>query len=243
MLKHRKIHGFTLLELMVTVAIMAIMAAIALPSMSKFVANTRVINRAEQIANLFRFAKGESIRMNTPVIICGVNVRSDGRPTGACNATAMTNGSGMMAFADKNKNGTYEANTDVALRTISINGNLSKQTVSFKIDACPLNQNNCNVTPGNEFIFMPNGMFGFRTPGSAVSSYSALSTSSTLGSNYVRFLISDSARANAPSRFVIVTPSGSATSCNPVATASRTTQSKDKSTGDMAEVCSRAVKS
>ena len=84
--KIKKIQGFTLLELMVTVVIMAIMAAIALPNMRNFVANTRVVNRSEQIANLFRFAKGEAVRMGAPVIVCGVKIRSDGRPAGECNS-------------------------------------------------------------------------------------------------------------------------------------------------------------
>ena len=41
----KRVQGFTLLELMVTVAIMAIMAAIAFPSMRDFVSNSRLVNR------------------------------------------------------------------------------------------------------------------------------------------------------------------------------------------------------
>ena len=37
--------GFTLVELMVTLAVMGIMAAIAFPSMGNFIANTRLTNR------------------------------------------------------------------------------------------------------------------------------------------------------------------------------------------------------
>lgn len=80
----KRVQGFTLLELMVTVAIMAIMAAIAFPSMRDFVSNSRLVNRSEQIANAFRFARTEAVRMNTPVLLCGVLIRKDGRNTGVC---------------------------------------------------------------------------------------------------------------------------------------------------------------
>ncbi|RKW29313.1 MAG: type II secretion system protein GspH, partial [Kingella sp. (in: b-proteobacteria)] len=112
--------GFTLVELMVTLAVMGIMAAIAFPSMSNFISNTRLTNRAGQVANLFRFAKGEAVRLGVPVVVCGVKVRTDGRPSGVCSPSSVS--SGMMAYADNNKNGMYDDGTDVMLRSVSING-------------------------------------------------------------------------------------------------------------------------
>ena len=55
--QYQKSKGFTLIELMVTVAIMGIMAAIAFPSMSNFISNTRLTNRSQQVANIFRLRK------------------------------------------------------------------------------------------------------------------------------------------------------------------------------------------
>ena len=134
----KRVQGFTLLELLVTVAIMAIMAAIAFPSMRNFVSNSRLVNRSEQIANAFRFARTEAVRMNTPVLLCGVLIRKDGRPTGVCDETKISDG--ILIFADKDRNGEYDAKVDSALRTITLNGpNISESNkVSVNTETCDL---------------------------------------------------------------------------------------------------------
>lgn len=59
--------GFTLIELMVVVAIIAIMAGLAAPAFRGMVANYRVRNGAESIVNGLNQARAEAIRRNTPV--------------------------------------------------------------------------------------------------------------------------------------------------------------------------------
>lgn len=59
--------GFTLIELMIVVSIIAIGAALAAPSFSQLIANYRVRSGAESMINGLNFARAEAVRRNTPV--------------------------------------------------------------------------------------------------------------------------------------------------------------------------------
>jgi type IV fimbrial biogenesis protein FimT len=59
--------GFTLIELMVTVAVAAILAMIALPSFSGLMEKYRVTRATETLAATLYLAKSEAIKRNAPV--------------------------------------------------------------------------------------------------------------------------------------------------------------------------------
>ncbi len=59
--------GFTLIELMVTIVIMAVAAALAAPSFSSLIGNYRVRSSAESILNGLNLARAEAVRRNSPV--------------------------------------------------------------------------------------------------------------------------------------------------------------------------------
>lgn len=59
--------GFTLLELMVVVAIIAISVTLAAPSFSQMIANYRVRSSAESIINGLSYARAEAVRRNSAV--------------------------------------------------------------------------------------------------------------------------------------------------------------------------------
>lgn len=216
-MNQNKIKGFTLVELMVTIAIMAIMAAIALPNMRDFVASSRIKNRAEQTAALFRFAKGEAARLNMPVVVCGVTIRSDGRDTGACNANNY--GSGMLAFGDQNRNGTYE-NTDVRLRTVSINGNRNNDAqVRIELGNCGL-LGACAASGNNNsrvFVFMPDGRFGERRANAAAVTAANYMGQFDFSGRSLRVALSDADLAADDTRhrrYVVVSPTGMVSVCS-----------------------------
>ena len=59
--------GFTLVELMVTISVLAILLAVAAPSFNEFVANTKVRNVAENFYSGIQKARAEAIRRNGAV--------------------------------------------------------------------------------------------------------------------------------------------------------------------------------
>jgi general secretion pathway protein H len=232
---YQKTQGFTLLELMVTVAIMAIMAAIAFPSMRDFVSNSRLVNRSEQIANAFRFARTEAVRMNTPVLLCGVTIRKDGRPSGVCDETKISDG--ILIFADKDRNGKYDAKLDSALRTITLNGpNISASNkVSVTTETCDLAGTACRPSPSNTFVFLPNGMFGYKKTAAAYTAndYTNFVAQNEFGAKYIRLAVKDAGRTVSPVRYALVTPTGNAATCSPSAAA------KDALSGDLVKFCTK----
>ena len=73
--------GFTLVELMVTVAVMVILAAIAMPSMTAMIDNGRVAGQTEELVSSLQLARAEAIRRNARVTVCAGT-------GGVCNGSA-----------------------------------------------------------------------------------------------------------------------------------------------------------
>jgi type IV fimbrial biogenesis protein FimT len=58
---NHKQHGFTLIELMITIAVMAILLTLALPSFNDFIAKRRLIGAGEAVYGQFQFARGVTL--------------------------------------------------------------------------------------------------------------------------------------------------------------------------------------
>lgn len=62
--------GFTLVELMTAIAVMAILAAIAVPSFNTFINDSRLASQANELIGTLQYARSEAIRRNRKVTVC-----------------------------------------------------------------------------------------------------------------------------------------------------------------------------
>lgn len=62
--------GFTLIELMVTIAVLAIMVAIAVPSFTSLIQNNRTTSLHHEILGAIQLARSEAVNRRKDVIIC-----------------------------------------------------------------------------------------------------------------------------------------------------------------------------
>lgn len=114
--KHQQ-SGFTLVELMITVAVIAILIGIGFPSFSATLRSSRVTTHANNIIATFSLARTEAIKSSGASGVCpSANGTSCG---GAWN-------SGWIVFDDVNNNGTADAG-EVA-RAIGGNSSLTVTT-------------------------------------------------------------------------------------------------------------------
>src|SRR2546421_6891647 len=64
--------GFTLTELMVTVAVAGVLAMMAVPNMRSFVQNNRLSSASNDLLRSFNLARTEAIKHQTNVVVCAV---------------------------------------------------------------------------------------------------------------------------------------------------------------------------
>lgn len=88
-------HGLTLLELMVTVAIVAILGALAAPNFQTMIQANRARSVASELMDMLNLARSEAARRGQPVSVCPSSNGS------SCSSTSTGWDSGWIAFVNE----------------------------------------------------------------------------------------------------------------------------------------------
>ncbi len=104
--------GFTLIELLITVTILGVLMAVALPSMKSFIVSNRLSSNVNGFVGLINYARSEAITRNQSVIICP---KSNAAIT--CAASQFWNEYETQVFVDVDGSDTRNAG-DVLLKTV-----------------------------------------------------------------------------------------------------------------------------
>ncbi len=125
----KNMRGFTVIELLITVAIVGVLVGLAAPSFKRTIQSTTIASSVNTFLADLRFARSEAVRLGGGVVMC----RSED-PEGAalCAATngsgASGNGwvSGWIIFQDRDNDGARTAATEPLLRIQASNSSIDQ---------------------------------------------------------------------------------------------------------------------
>jgi type IV fimbrial biogenesis protein FimT len=110
--------GFTIIELVIVVAIAAIITSAGIPAMDSMIKNNRLKSGTFTLINDIQFARSEAAKRRQTVVMCRSADPLAAVPT--CGGTNYTWTSGYLIFSTTESNSTYEAASanDTLLRVV-----------------------------------------------------------------------------------------------------------------------------
>lgn len=120
--------GFTLVELMVTVVIVAIVMGIGLPNFRDGVKRNRLVSQSNELASDMNFARTQAVMRGVKISICPSDPSASGNGGQTQCTTPGTGGwNGWIVFTDPDDSCTYDLNTEIILRR---HGDLAGNTLT-----------------------------------------------------------------------------------------------------------------
>lgn len=170
-LSWNKTSGFTLIELMVTIAIAAILVTTGVPAFTQFVQNNRRASQVNMLVRALQIARSEAVRQRTTIGACASSNQT------SCSAST-TWSTGWIVFVDKDGDGVVDSGEDVLNVFPELTGgNSLTSTVKFiDYEASGLSTAAAGFT-----LCDPRGTSQSRAIN--VSATGAVSTSSTVSTN------------------------------------------------------------
>lgn len=129
--------GFTLIELMITVAILGVILGLAVPAMGDFAVRQRVSGQASELMLALAFARSEAVKQNSEIAVLPATNAATGWADGWCVGPAAS----MANCLSDNRLRSFQAKTGV---TVSSNFLQATNKLVFQRDGtCSL----CGSTP------------------------------------------------------------------------------------------------
>ncbi len=138
--------GFTLVEVMITLAVIAIILMLALPSFSAYINHSRARQWSGQLLADFQYARSEAMRLKTNVLVCASNDGTTCIASSSGNLNDWSNGWIVLQKAAFRAGSfeSIEANDKVLLAK----NNLPSNHFSIKR----------NADFGNSLVYFPSGL-------------------------------------------------------------------------------------
>ncbi len=114
--------GFTLNELIVTMAIAAILLTVGVPSFRDMILNNRIVTQTNELIAALNLTRSEAIKRGVRVVVC--------RAAGSGCATDSTSvwEAGWIIFADPNSNGVLDADEPIIRVREAVGGAITIRT-------------------------------------------------------------------------------------------------------------------
>lgn len=132
--------GITIVELVISLAVVAILATTGVPAFSGFIKSNRLSDTAFDVLGTIHLARSEAVKRRTRVVLC--RSADPTLATPSCGGSENTWTTGWLVFASGDSNNTYEAATDTLLeiglvdaRNVSVITNgTSNKNLEYKSD-------------------------------------------------------------------------------------------------------------
>ena len=119
-------NGFTLLELMVTLAVVAILLSVGVPGFRGIIMDNRLVNEANQFVTAVNTARSAAVRYQRNATVCMTTNYSAAVPSCGSSQDWST---GWIVWVDKDRDGATDANEVIAVHE-PVAGSITMQTSS-----------------------------------------------------------------------------------------------------------------
>ena len=117
--------GYTLMELIITLAIVSILAAVAVPNMQEFIKNERLTSQINTLISHLMLARSEAVKRNQPVILC---TSSDGATCTGGDAE-----DGWIVYVDVDSSGSLSGGDELIKVQQALEGDLDLKNLNTVI--------------------------------------------------------------------------------------------------------------